>query len=84
VFDGDVHALKMSDGGGAGNFNFPPGRVAGEGPNLECGDKSPFSDGETCLPIPKRGPVRALQIKAHQLRVRLETVPATFRGADRR
>ena len=31
--------------------------------NLECGDTSPLSDWETCLPAPKRGHVRALQIK---------------------
>ena len=28
---------------------------------LECGDTSPLSDWQTCLPVPKRGHVRALQ-----------------------
>jgi len=28
---------------------------------LECGDMSPLSDWQTCLPVPKRGHVRALQ-----------------------
>jgi hypothetical protein len=32
--------------------------------NLECGDTSPLSDWETCLPVLKRGHVRALQMKA--------------------
>jgi hypothetical protein len=32
--------------------------------NLECGDTSPLADWETCLPVPQRGHVRALQIKA--------------------
>jgi hypothetical protein len=31
--------------------------------DLECGDKSPLSDWETCLPVPKRGRVRALHIR---------------------
>ncbi len=29
--------------------------------HLDCGDTSPLSDWETCLPVPKRGRVRALQ-----------------------
>jgi OPA family glycerol-3-phosphate transporter-like MFS transporter len=29
---------------------------------LECGDRSPLSDDETCLAVPKHGPVRALPI----------------------
>jgi len=29
---------------------------------LECGDMSPLSDWQTCLPVPKRGRARALQI----------------------
>jgi hypothetical protein len=33
-------------------------------PNLECGDVSPLSDWATYRPVPKRGLVRALQIKA--------------------
>ena len=32
--------------------------------NLECGDKSPLSHDATCRVVPKRGHVRALQIKA--------------------
>jgi hypothetical protein len=31
---------------------------------LECGDKSPLSDWQTCLPVPKRGRARALQNSA--------------------
>jgi hypothetical protein len=34
---------------------------------LECGDTSPLSDGETCLPVPKRGHARALQTKTTTL-----------------
>jgi len=32
--------------------------------DLECGDVSPLSNRATCRPVPKRGLVRALQIKA--------------------
>jgi 2-phosphosulfolactate phosphatase len=35
----------------------------GQCPNLECGDTSPLSDWATCRPVPKRGLVRALQIR---------------------
>jgi len=32
-------------------------------PSLECGDVSPLSDWQTCLPVPKRGHARALHTK---------------------
>ena len=34
-----------------------------ECPFLECGDISPLSDWQTCLPVRKRGHARALQIR---------------------
>ena len=58
--------------------------------NLECGDTSPLSDWETCLPVPKRGHIRAVQSRrvwgvkflrsgrepfARWLSIRLPTVP---------
>jgi hypothetical protein len=32
--------------------------------NLRCGDLSPLSDWQTCLPVPKRSHACALQIRA--------------------
>jgi hypothetical protein len=32
-------------------------------PNLDCGDMSPLSDWQTCLPVPKRSHACAHQIK---------------------
>jgi hypothetical protein len=46
------------------------GRAAGAATSLDCGDTSPLSAGETCLPVPKRGHARALQVSHFS---RLET-----------
>jgi hypothetical protein len=35
----------------------------GARPGLECDDRSPLSDWQTCMPVPKRGHARALHAK---------------------
>jgi len=44
--------------------NKPVVSLATNDAGMECGDTSPLSDDETCLVVPKRGHVRALQICA--------------------
>jgi hypothetical protein len=41
--------------------------------NLDCGGTTPLSDGETCLPVSKRGRVRALQIESGNRRDRKDS-----------
>jgi hypothetical protein len=48
--------------------------------HLECGEMSPFSDWQTCLPVPKRGRARALQIEHPSASLRAAKRSATVSG----
>src|SRR6185437_8539793 len=44
--------------------------------NLECGDMSPISDWQTCLPVPKRSHACALQMRAPSQSARYADFPS--------